>query len=334
MGAGRNRDDDNPNHESRYDGHRSNVDDPIFVDRLRRPGGASPIALASTDLIGRTALPIGDYPVGGQSSLLSNPARAGGAQPKTILQWSSPEGIARKGTIALMCSAPSLVAPLVTPRQWPSIYCLVTVGNARGKFTFWQVAPALVPVEATYVSVDAILAPGCGMIGPQGGQTNGSSFAQPPPFVSAQVFQATVLAQFFDNVAPKAWPTILLGPSMQQASSATDLGKMFSWPAIVKSAVFANANAAAGIWMVLCDCFSAQGGVGKNLNLGQANVIVFVPAQASVSIGEDMLGSFSNGVVAVGVTSPAGSQGTAWTEDANDANVFVTLRGQQLNFGT
>jgi|SRR5579859_5107333 len=333
--AGRNRDDDDVDHSSRYDAHRNDSDDPVLVDRLRRPPEPGAIVLGSSQPIGRTALPVGEYPVGGQVLSISNKPGLGTPQLTTLMQWSSPDGVARKGTVALACNVPALVTPFLAFGQAPAVYCLVTVGSARGKIAFWQVAPALVPVEATYVRVDAMLAPAGGLIGflGGGGGDGQTAFAKPPPFTVAQVYTCNVQAQFFDNKAPGEWPTIQLGPSMQQASTATNLGLLYGYPAIVKSAVFNNNNATSAVWMVLADTYKTQGGgVGTPLNLSYAKLIVNVPAQASISIGEDLLGSFTNGVAAVGVTSPDGSQGRAWTEDNNDANVFVTLRGQQLSF--
>jgi hypothetical protein len=314
-----------------YDKNRNNNDDPVFAPAAHSATASGPIGLAPSGTpvppIQRVALAMGDYPVGGDIVTLTNPG-LGVASAQRLLYWSSPDGIARKGTLILECTSPRRRGEI--PGQYPSVYCLVTVGTARGKTSFWQIAPALVPVEATYVSVDAQLAPGCGMIGLQGAPPSPQAFAQPPPFTSAEQFYATATAQFLDNASPNQWPTIQLGPSMQSAQSGTNNAVMFSWPAIVRSAVFSNNNATAGVWMVIADAAISLAWA----NLAFVNATVFVPAKASVSLGEELLGSFSNGVMSFGVTSPDGSQGQTFTEDTNDANVFLTLRGQQLNFGT
>lgn len=316
----RDRDDDN---SGRFDAHRNNADDPVLVPALRRPPDpTSPIALGATQTISRSALAVGEYAIGGQVITLTNPG-AGVAPSQTILNWTSPDGVARKGTIILACLAPALVTPFISPRIWPAYYCLVTVGNARGSHTFWAIAPAIIPVEATYVRVDAQLAPAGGQISTANGET---TFGAPPAFTFAQKFSGQIKASFFDNHVDNQWRDIQLGASGQQASNV-NLGIRFGGPAIVTSIVLNNNNATAGVWMEVVDTQNTQ-----DSDASLVAQVVWVPAKASVSIGGGLLGSFSNCVCVQGRSSPDGSTGHNPAEDGNDANVFCTVRGIQPTF--
>ena len=272
------------------------------------------------------------YPVGGQSVTVSatvttTPTHVVGPNDTltNVLQWSAPDGKSVRGVLTLVPSAPA--QHVGDPPS--AIWCLITMGSPRGKIAWWELAPAIVPVEGTYLRVDAIYARVPKYLGvtTAGNLNEGNAAAAPivPQWNFAHSSQITV--NFFDEFADR-YPGVSIVGTPQQPAQLVTSGSFGApqWqnPVILHSIEFSNSNTA-DVWIGWADT------TAPNLNTVVVNGIVKVPAGQSVAIGQGLLGSFGVGLSLFGVTAPGQPP---YTNDTNDQNVFATIRGLSLQTGT
>lgn len=311
--------------------NRSDIDDPVLHPELRKPtapgapiapgGGGSalaPTSSASPILVARSP---GNYPVGGQSVAITNPANptahfvTSSDSLTNVLQWNSSDGNSRRGFVTLVTS--NLVRAS-TDHLNAAVWVRITMGSPRGSITFWQMAPAIVPVQGTYLRCDALIA------------SAGNQLAYGGTLPSAPVipvlngpYSWNLSANFFDEDADLYPGPSVLGPSLQVCDQAN--APQWEAPAIIDSIELVNTNATAGVFIVVADTTAPV-----TLLPGEDSGVVFVPAQSTVSVGRNLLGSFSSGVALFGTTTFTGT----FTDDPNGANVFATIRGIFLQPGS
>jgi hypothetical protein len=311
-----------------YDKTRNNVDDPILHAPLRTGAPAKPAGGANA-FGPQSGAPVlvardpGDYPVGGQAVTVSAQVNAtqhpwtSADAMTTVLQWQAKDGNSRRGFVTLVPSNPKrAMADRINVAAW----CRITMGSARGSISFWAMAPAIVPVQGTYLRVDALLARAGNQLAYGGTLPSGPII----PVIPAVPLSWDLSANFFDEDSDRFPDPTILGPSLVPCTQAA--AAQWDAPAIIDSIELTNTNAAAGVYIVIGDSTITT---GPAFVPGEDVGIVFVPAGSTVSVGRELLGSFSNGVTLFGTTTFSG----AFTDDPNDANVFATIRGLYLQPG-
>lgn len=314
--------------------HRHDDDDPVLLLREDPQRVASwgqptpPRQVAPQAVTGSADAPTivatnpGNYPVGGGPVTVPVTTAFIGATPQlltnlvNILQWSSNDGSSRRGVVTLT-TTPVAIGGVAQDNA--AVACRITMGSPRGAVTFWEMAPAIVPVQGTYVRVDA-----------------GISFAPlrilssigGPQAVTRAGMSAQVAANWYDAADASFWPqpallnnsNILIGPAVCDSVHAPQ----FKGPVILTSLLLSNNNPTAGVWIAIGDSITAMppGGQWKS--------VVMVNPMQTLSVGRALLGSFGCGVGLVGYTDPKG----AAAEDPNDVNVVAQMYGIWPQFGT
>lgn len=273
------------------------------------------------------------YPVGGQTVTITANATTIAAHVvgpndgmTNILEWTSgdPERCAR-GMLSLVPGPPGQHVG----DPFSAVWCLITMGSKRGKIAWWQLAPALVPIEGTYLRVDAIFARCPNFLAVVDAGNLNAGQTPPAPIIPQWNFahSGQITANFFDDFSERYPSPAIIGTPQQPASLVT-IGSFgtpqWEQPVILTSVELTNTNAS-DVYIAFSD------GTGVNTSTVIVNGIVKVPAGASVAVGQELLGSYGCGVCMFGVTT-AGQP--PYTNDTNDANVFATMRGICLQNGS
>lgn len=276
--------------------------------------------------------PPAHYPVGGQTVTITANATTVAAHVvgpndglTNILQWTS--GDPNRSVRGMLSLVPGPPGQHVGD-PFSAVWCLITMGTLRGKVSWWELAPALVPVEGTYLRVDAIFARCPKFIAVIDAGNLNAGQTPPGPIIPQWNFPhtATITANFFDEFSERYPSPSIIGTPQQPASLVT-IGSFgtpqWQQPVILTSVELTNSNAS-DVYIGFSD------GTGVNLSTVIVNGIIKVPAGSSVAVGQELLGSYGVGVCMFGVTTPGQPP---YTNDTNDANVFATMRGISLQNG-
>lgn len=302
---------------------RKERDEELMALRGGIGGSANPGGMIPTSTAGEPPVPIvlvkSHNPIAGAVTVVGSPAGTALAQ---LAYYQTPDNVPRKVTIFVTQNGP--ITQGGSPTSQLALYCKVTVGSDRGAVSQWIAAPCVFPAEGQFVKVEAMISGSApSVMADVRVLPKGAILGTPYPGTSVWTVQATALV--VDGWTDEG-PSILLAKSIPCGSVAQGTaGNFVDGPVIVDSISFSNTNASAGVLMAVCDT-----GPGGAFVPEFQVITVYVPAQTTVSVGRDLLGTFGNGVNMIGIVAPPSIVNA---EDTNGANVYATVRGRYLLAG-
>lgn len=276
----------------------------------------------------------GRTPIGGGEFVLN-----GGDPSAVVAQYTSPDDKPRKVTV-------------VTWGPFPSgnflgffhnIAIKITQGGIRGSTFSWHGLPSQVPCEGTRITVEARIAnapynfgmkglpPILGSQGVNGPSPYSSSFPTQGR-VSSIIVDGHLEEPFGENVTNNQFATTvtqnyITGPDGTLQPDGKS-GAQAVGPVLVTACTVTNTSASA----ILLGIFDAvPNGVGYP-QIGPSGFIA-LPAGSTAGLARELLGSFYSGFSIFGVTAASVLAGGPYVEDANDANVLLSVRGTYFNTG-
>jgi hypothetical protein len=271
-------------------------------------GGALPNGPPIAAPSGETPMPIvhvpSKNPIGGPQTVT---ASAMALAPLAFV--TSPDGRPRKYTVIVTPTAPFSGIGAV------ALYAKITMGVRLGSIAQWVACPCVFPVDGSFVQVQAQIAKTPQMLSSTTANLAplGTPLFPPAGEGPAATYTTQAVALVIDGWTEE-------GPSILIAQDAACNATLATGPVLVDTVAFTNTNANAGCLMVLSDYLQAG-----EVSAGNNMISVYVPAQSSVSVGRELLGPFSNAVIATAITPPiTGHPAT----DPNGTNVYATVRGR------
>lgn len=237
----------------------------------------------------------------------NTPATPGSAQ---IGYWQSPDSVPRNLRI--------IVQGQISPNALNQNDALaigltakVTYGSPRGNVTIYVPMPCDFELEASYVNVDATY--------------NELPFQLSQVPVTSPIDVNTI--SFDDHILPYQARCLIIDgntedlppvPLVTLAACTLANNPIYDGPAIIDSALFTNTSSSP-VLIVLMD------NSARDTQATSIKAAFYVQAQSTSGCGADILGAFQSTFIAYGVAPPLAG---ALTEDANDADVYVSVWGR------